>query len=278
MVEWHRLFGLLLTDFFTGSPFAVDVEKDLSHQQQFLDVIIVRKRKGRFAGRLPDGLDNLAAHNLISFKSHKDTLDDWALKELTGHYVAYRKSLTPREAPLLPESEFRLYAVSSRFPHNLSQTVPWQQLQQGVYECRRGTDVIRVVVAGQLSREEQNAPLHLFSASAEQVGYGAEHYQKRSERTSTLLDQLFEGYQGEGIAMSYTMEDFLKDYIKEKLKKLTPEERREALQGLSPEERLEGLSPEKRLEGLSPEEIEHFLQKLKGEQPASKRKTRRKKR
>ena len=28
--DWHRLFGLLLTDFFSGSPFAVEVERDLS--------------------------------------------------------------------------------------------------------------------------------------------------------------------------------------------------------------------------------------------------------
>jgi hypothetical protein len=28
--DWHRLFGLLLTDFFTGSPFTVEVERDLS--------------------------------------------------------------------------------------------------------------------------------------------------------------------------------------------------------------------------------------------------------
>jgi hypothetical protein len=28
--DWHRLFGLLLTDFFSGSPFVVDVERDLS--------------------------------------------------------------------------------------------------------------------------------------------------------------------------------------------------------------------------------------------------------
>src|SRR5262245_35510796 len=36
--DWHRLFGLLLTDFFTGLPFIVEVERDLSEQQQFLDV------------------------------------------------------------------------------------------------------------------------------------------------------------------------------------------------------------------------------------------------
>ena len=55
--DWHRLFGLLLTDFFSGSPFAVDVERDLSEQQQLLDVVILRRGRGRFAGRLPDGLE-----------------------------------------------------------------------------------------------------------------------------------------------------------------------------------------------------------------------------
>jgi hypothetical protein len=42
----HRLFGLLLTDFFSGSPFVVEVERDLSVQQQLLDVVIVRRAGG----------------------------------------------------------------------------------------------------------------------------------------------------------------------------------------------------------------------------------------
>jgi hypothetical protein len=53
--DWHRLFGLPLTDFFAGSPFTVEVERDLSAQQQLLDVVVVRRGRGRFAGRLPDG-------------------------------------------------------------------------------------------------------------------------------------------------------------------------------------------------------------------------------
>src|ERR1700722_13618467 len=89
--EWHRLFGLLLTDFFTGSPFTVEVESDLSLQQQFLDVVIVRRGPGEFDGELPDGLDDLIEHNLITFKSHRESLDAWAMKELVGHYVVYRK-------------------------------------------------------------------------------------------------------------------------------------------------------------------------------------------
>jgi hypothetical protein len=45
--EWHRMFGLLLADLFSGSPFSVEVECDLSVQQQLLDVAIVRRGRGR---------------------------------------------------------------------------------------------------------------------------------------------------------------------------------------------------------------------------------------
>src|SRR5438045_5880476 len=145
-MNWHRLFGLVLTDFFTGSPFVVELEKDLSIKKQLLDVVILRKGHGRFTGRLPDGLDDLASHNLITFKSHQEALDDWALKELTGHYVNYRKQVSPPKA-LLPEHEFGLYAICSRYPQSLASTVSLRTLQEGVYDCRRGTDAITVIVA-----------------------------------------------------------------------------------------------------------------------------------
>src|SRR5580692_11303794 len=109
--DWHRLFGLLLTDFFTDSPFIVEVERDLSEQQQFLDVVVLRRGRGRFVGRLPDGMDGLAEHNLITFKSHRETLDAWAMKELVGHFVAYRKLVSASPSQLLPEEAIRMYAV-----------------------------------------------------------------------------------------------------------------------------------------------------------------------
>src|SRR5260370_39926101 len=148
--DWHRLFGLLLTDFFSGSPFIVDVERDLSVQQQFLDVTIVRRGRGRFAGRLPDGLEGLRPHNLMTFKSHHEALDHWAMKELVGADVAYRKLVSPSPSELLPEDQFGLYAVTARFPHNLSGQVPWQRIHAGVYDCRWGTHTVPVVLAGAL--------------------------------------------------------------------------------------------------------------------------------
>lgn len=53
--------------------------------------MIVRRGRGRVTIRLPNGLDDLADHNLITFKSHHEALDGWAMKELIGHYVASRK-------------------------------------------------------------------------------------------------------------------------------------------------------------------------------------------
>ncbi len=279
--DWHRLFGLLLTDFFTGSPFAVEVERDLSQQQQFLDVVIVRRRRGKFAGALPDGLGDLAQHNLLTFKSLHEPLDAWAVRELIGYYVAYRKLVSPSPSELLPEDRFRLYAVCARFPHNLvAAQLPWQERQAGVYDCRYGLDAIRVIVAGQLPREAHNAPLHLFSDSPELVGFASGAYRKRSEETSLLLGQLFERFRVEGFAMAFTMEDFKHQYVKEHFKKLTPAERREALKSLPPEEReevLQALPPEERLAGLSAEQIQQYLDRLTSRRPAAARKARRKK-
>jgi hypothetical protein len=286
--DWHRLFGLLLTDFFSDSPFIVEVERDMSQQQQLLDVVIVRRGRGRFIDRLPDGLDGLVEHNLISFKSHREALDGWAMKELVGHYVAYRKLVSPSLAALLPEDHFRLYAVSARYPHNLAGQVPWQPRQAGVYDCRWGTDVVRVIVAGELPREPHNAPLLLFSASPELVGFGSKAYRQRSERTSGVLRLLFQRYQREDLAVPFTWADFDVWYIKdhfpelapedqrEVLERLSPEQRRELIQSLPAEERLAGLPAEERLAGLPAEQIRQYLDRLTSRRPAEPRKPRRK--
>ncbi len=108
------------------------------------------------------------------------------------------------------------------------------------------------VVANDLPRTDNNAVLHLLSAAPDQIRFGATHYQRRSAVTSTLLDEIFEGYQREGLTMPYTLDDFRHDYLKKHIKELTLQER------------LAGLSPDERLQGLSPEEIEELLRRSKG--------------
>lgn len=238
MIDWHRLFGLILTDFFAGSCFEVELEKDLSQKKQLLDVVILRRTEGTFSGRLPDGMEDLADHNLLTYKSHHEALSDWSLKELTGHYVNYRKQVSPGFDRLLPEDRFRLYAVCARFPEKTSKQLTLTRRQPGAYDIERGTDVIRLIVLSEVPEAEHNAPLHLFSAVPDVIRYGAEHFAKHSAETSTLINDLFNHYQIEGIDMPYTMEDYRQEIVREGLKELTPEER---LQGLTSEEIIQSL-------------------------------------
>jgi hypothetical protein len=75
----HRLFGLSWIDFFQGTSIDVETELDLSLKQQFLDLVLIRGSAGPLPRPLPDGFEDLAAHNLVTFKSHQEALDAWAL-------------------------------------------------------------------------------------------------------------------------------------------------------------------------------------------------------
>ena len=90
---WHHLFGLLMTKAFEDFPLEIHLEKDLSVQQQFLDILIITNEEPAKmdTSALPDGFDNLSYYNLISYKSHQESFTKWAVNELIGHYVSYRK-------------------------------------------------------------------------------------------------------------------------------------------------------------------------------------------
>jgi hypothetical protein len=233
MIDWHRLFGLALSDLLAGSPWIVELEKDLSAKRQLLDVVIVRRGEGSFSEKLPDGLGPLVDHNLISYKSLHEPLDDWTLKELTGHYVNYRKHVGGLGGELLHEASFRLLGVSTRFPQKLAGQVRMEEVSEGVYVVARGTDRLTVIVLNEIPREEHNSFWHLFSGVPDSILYGAAHYRRRTNDASTILNELFRNYQQEGVAMPYTIEDFrrdvAKDYVgtlspKELIKRLTPQQ------------------------------------------------------
>ena len=169
---------------------------------------------------------------------------------MIGHYVNYRKQVSPSMEDLLPATDFRLFAVSVRFPAALAKHVQLTPVGQGVYDVAHYTGTIRLVVVHQLPLTENNAMLHLFSAQREPVRYGAEHYRLRSEETSTLLLDLFKRYQLEGTMMADMLEQFAREKIAEILKELPAEER---LKGLSPAERLKGLTQDEVLAALPPD-------------------------
>jgi hypothetical protein len=255
----HRLFGLSWIDFFQGTSVTVETEQDLSLKQQFLDVVIIRKGLEPLPRRLPDGFGDLAPHNLVTFKSHHEALDCWAVQELVGHYVNYRKQTSPSLQDLLPDSDYRLFAVCARYPQAFAEHAPFEFLQSGVYEAAGFGLRITIIVVSQLPREEQNAMLHLFSAREELVRYGREHYRPHSQESSSLLLRLFQLY-GEEADMPDKLKEFVRETIDELLATLPAEDR---LKGLPAEERLKGLSAEELIKALPPETLEALARKLK---------------
>ncbi|OQX02734.1 MAG: hypothetical protein BWK80_57250 [Desulfobacteraceae bacterium IS3] len=277
MMEWHRLFGLTLTDYFTGSSYSVELEKDLSLKQQFLDVVIIEKKNGALPPELPDGFENLAAHNLVTYKSLRESLDEWTMDELVGHYVNYRKQISPSLKELLSAEKFRLYAVSTLYPKNLAKQINFIPAGKGIYDVTYGLRKIRIIVTSRISEKKRNAPWLLFSGIPEKVRYGAEHYTGNLGEMSSIMNQLFVKYKAEGVvAVPYTIEDYRRDYVLEYLDRLTPAEilkrfsADDRLKGLSSDDRLKGLSADELLKRLSPEEIKAYLKKLKRKKKSGK--------
>ncbi len=219
MINWHRLFGIFLTDYFTDTPYTVELEKDLSLKQQFLDVVILHKGKGDYQGILADGLDNLSAHNLLSYKSMQESFDRWAVYELIGHYVNYRKQFSK---PLLLESDFSLYAISTLFPQKLTKEFPVTELKPGVYQFNALKN-IRLIVLKQIAQVEHNAIWHLFSDNPKNIKFGIDRYHSKMSM-SGIVNVLYENYQLKELLMSYTIDDFNKEVAEKYLHLLSIDE------------------------------------------------------
>ncbi|WP_295426554.1 hypothetical protein [uncultured Thiodictyon sp.] len=305
---WHRLFGIALTDLFTGRPWRVEVEKELALKSQRLDILIIEREAsagltagpGALAG-LPDGLEGLATHNLLTYKSQHQPLDAWALDELLGHFVTYRKlvsiertrqpSLTPDGAGpprelteptpgsyrLLPEADFGLYAVATRTPEKLLAQIPASDLTAtpwpGVLDLRWGGRTVRLIFLGQIAADPRNAPWEIFSARLDRVRHGLLNYHPYDPLRSDLLAQLYFTYRLEVPDMAYTIEDFKRDTLRlriahlheldsEDIQAIVDQFPIEArLRGLDSKERLRGLDPEERLRGLDPAIVEEWLKR-----------------
>jgi len=301
LTDWHHLFGMTLTDYFTGTAYRVELEKDLSIKKQLLDVVIIAKRRGKTEttpAELPDGLENLAAHNLVSFKSLHEPFDDWAADELIGHYVNYRKQIGLSLKKLLPKEHFRLYAVSTRYPRKLAGYVtldPIKPHTSGVYDFRWGARDIRLIVTSRIAKKERNAAWLLFSAIQENIGYGVARYNGNLDEMSSTINQLLIKYKVERIIdMPYTVEDYRRELKRNVLNSLTvddvlenfhPDELKrnvlnrltiddvlenfhpdEFLQKILAEKRLKGFSAEELLKSLPAEDIEAYLKKLRKKQ------------
>jgi hypothetical protein len=262
LTPWHRLFGMTLADRLYGLPLTVVCEKNLAEQRQLLDVLLLCPDRTLLTRPLPDGFEELAPHNLITFKSFQQTLSDYALRELIGHGINYHKLLNLSTAEFVPESDIQLFAVSVRFPQALANQLPFHRVRPGVYDVTYGTQRIRTIVIHELPETRENAMFLILSAQEKLVTYGLKQFQSYNPQTNTILFRLWERYQQEWPDMPITLEEFTAQTINDILES-TPIEK--LLERVPTEKRLEGIPTEKRLEGLSEEERRKLLQMLLNE-------------
>lgn len=160
MIDWHRLLGITIEDVFLNSGYEVVLEDELSLKKQKLDVVIIKKEEGKPPDPLPDGLEDLKTHNLLTYKSHQDVLSAWAIQELGGHYVNYRKQVSPSLKTLTPAKDFGLYAVSGRYPAKLARQVELKPAgAPGVYDMPFVDRRIRVIVLNRVEKKPKKRAL-----------------------------------------------------------------------------------------------------------------------
>ena len=259
MIEWHKILGMTLVDFFSNTNYSVEIEKELE-LPQFLDYLVVKGDNINHSSLiLPDGMETLSQYNLLTFKSLRQPLDLWAVDELISYYVLYRKIISPSPEKLISENNFKLFCISTRFPTKLSKEVSLIPIKKGVFHLNHGHVPIVIIVIAKLPQNQKNAIFHLFSTKSENMSFALKSYHwKREDIKHFVIKEMYEQLQKEEIQMSYTVEDFKREVILKSLHTLSTEER---LKGLRPEDRLKGLRPEDRLKGLRPED------RLKGLRP-----------
>ncbi|WP_153016639.1 hypothetical protein [Cylindrospermopsis raciborskii] len=164
-------------------------------------------------------------------------------QELDLGILEYRKQTSKSLSNLLPEKDYKLYGLTTHEPTQLLGKLKWKIVSQGVYDIECIGINVRLIVLSKIPKSANNELWRLFSARAEVVEEATSHYQKsyRNSEYSVLMQQLYEFYLKEKLPMTYTLEQFKKDFVINHLREIPTEE---VLKQYSPQEFLEGLSPE----------------------------------
>lgn len=162
-IPWHRFFKVGLRQLFSGTKFEVHDEFDLSDQVQRVDFAIICKGDSDYPmpdpDHLPDGLQDLRDHNLISYKSMNEPLDRFAVIELVGHAVTYSK-LQAAKADINWQDfvdQLGLFAVSTRKPSTEAMAKLLKHTEkEAVYEIDYADCKITCIVINRTEDRDRN--------------------------------------------------------------------------------------------------------------------------
>jgi hypothetical protein len=269
MTDWHRIFGVSLADIVTGLPFRVVQELELAQISQRLDAAIIRADANPRPIEwpdLPDGLVDLADHNIVTYKSIRESLTAASMWELVSNTVLYTKQEWKDKwyQAFQSPGTLRLFAVATHRPVWLAteDTHCQRKLLPGVYELEFLELRIRVIVPREIEQIPRNALWHLLSGVEPLITYGLQHYQMHDVALYNLLNELKRNYKLEGIEMAYTKEDYKREVRRELLANMSIQE---LFEYISPRKIVEELTTHERLEGMTRKEMAYTKEDYKRE-------------
>ncbi|MGA1823605.1 MAG: DUF4351 domain-containing protein [bacterium] len=222
IINWHRLWGLMITPLFERIGYKTMVEFDVSFKKQIIDVVVVTKQKsevnyGDVDLSYYEGFENLNEINLISFKSFREVFNESSLEEFYGHLTNYKKINKLNDAD---KRRINLYVVTNHKPVTLFNAFEGTSFlktlkKDRIYDLKLLTQVRFII-----TRMSDHPILGLFSDVPEQVKRSYERLQQDEwllEEISIYFKKLLEYYYLEGMEM-ITKEQFIKenypDYFK----------------------------------------------------------------
>ncbi len=221
IIPWHRFLKIGLRQLLKGTCYDVVDEFDISNQAQRVDFVIIRKSDEDLPEpdrrKMPDGLRELADHNLVSYKSMNEPFDHYALNELIAHTVAYSK--------LKAESDWRkfsdtlgLIAISTRKPSTSVVAKLWHETDnQAVYEIDFSGWLVKLIVINRANEKPQNWLWHLLHGDRSR-------WQKGS--VSAILKKLEQQFKEMGI-LDPEVEEVEREILSIWAHELTPQQMRQ---------------------------------------------------
>jgi len=69
MIEWHKILGNALRDYFSDTCYSVGIDRELKIKQ-FIDILVIEEHEGKKSDdSFLKGLENLSKYNVITYKS-----------------------------------------------------------------------------------------------------------------------------------------------------------------------------------------------------------------
>ncbi len=215
--DWHRLLCIMTAPLFEQLGCEVTIEMDLSIKVQRLDMAVVTRTRPLCFDKLKaeyyEGFENMAEHNLISFKSFREVFNMTSMEEFYGHLINYRKI-----KQLKRRDQVNLYAVTHYHP-------------KGLFKRWQGTPFLKCIVPNRMydlnlltpvrfiiTKDSDHPILGLFSNNTEQIQKSRDKLAEDAwlhQHVSSYLNKLYDFYQLEGVKMPYTREVFVKEYYPE---------------------------------------------------------------